>query len=98
MTTHEKDQLNVIARILETLVPQTDFSIPDDSNEVAIYRDELYRSLLAKKFGKLFKAFAHGVNCLLTRTQSYHLQVSCLRLLHRALSIVTNQAAKGHLE
>ena len=99
MTTHEKDQLKVIARILETFVPQTEFVVETgDDGEVGRYSDSLYTKLLAGQFGKIFRAFAFGVNCLLTRTQSYKLQASCLRLLLRAYYMITEPAVRSHIE
>lgn len=89
-TGHEKDQIKVIARILQSLVPQTDYCIEldDSQGEPVRFTDTVYRSALLKYLGKLFPAVAHGVNCLLTCTQSYHLQVSCLRLLYRVYHVL----------
>jgi hypothetical protein len=39
MTSHEKDQLKVIARIIETLVPQINYTVELNDDEVRDYTD-----------------------------------------------------------
>ncbi len=42
MSGHEKDQLKVISRILETFVPQTEFVV-ETLDDIGKYEDRLYR-------------------------------------------------------
>ena len=48
-----------------------------------VYVDREFQAMLRKKCKKLYKAFAYGVNALITRDKNYKVQVACLRLLKR---------------
>lgn len=64
-SSHEKEQLKAIARILESVVPQTDYLLGDENQR---YEDSHFKLLFKMYIGQIFPAFASGVNCLLTRT------------------------------
>ena len=74
--------LQSVAKILETLIAQTEYLVKI-KDQVVIYEDKDLQRLLKLKARKLYKAFAFGVNVLITRHNNYKMQLSCLRLLKR---------------
>lgn len=87
----EKEILLTISKILETLIAQTEYLIkqkdPTGQEQVLVYVDRDFQKYLKKKCRKFYKAFAFGINALITRHKSYKIQVSCLRLLKRFYEI-----------
>ena len=76
----DKEKVKLIQKILEILIPQTTFLVEQHPPYFDKY---YYESILCKKWKKLYFAFAHGVNCMLTRSKSYKMQLSVLKLLKR---------------
>ena len=76
----DKDKIKLIQKILETIVPQTSFVFENGETYVDKYYIE---SILCKKWKKLYYPVAHGINCMLTRSKSYKIQISVLKLLKR---------------
>lgn len=88
----EKEILLSLAKVLETVIAQTHYLVKMKSHsstqdQVIEYVDKDFQKYLKKKCRKLYKAFAFGINALITRHKSYKLQVSCLRLLKRFYEI-----------
>ena len=66
----DKEVLVSIAKILEALLPQTEFLVKTKNSlgqeQLSVFCDREYQRILRKKCRKLYKAFAHGVNALIT--------------------------------
>ena len=87
----DKEVLITIAKILEALLPQTEYLVKTKNSygqeQLNVYVDAEYQALLKRKCKKLYKAFAFGINALITQDHSHKLQLSCLRLLKRLFEV-----------
>jgi hypothetical protein len=87
----DKEVAKAIAKIMETLVGNVEYRVKvNKSEDPATCVDREYLKLISnqKTLKRIYKSFAFAVNTLLTFTESYKLQSTCLRLLERFYGLI----------
>ena len=81
----EKEVLRGIARVMQlAIIGQMEYLVKGAQNQIVGYQDvQMFKEIDQKHLRSLYKPFAFGVNALLTRSHSYQLQYSLLKLLKR---------------